>query len=1731
MKQKKKLVGRRLLALILTVTMLLGMVPVTAFGAEETVSWAGAMNFNEANNQVTSIELMNDAKWTELKWQYPLNPSVEHGGAYYAGSQVIVDDYLYVTGGNQLHKVSLKDGICEETVAVPETAKLNETQYLCYGEGYLYFAIRESITAYKLEDLSKVWEVSGNFGQYHPIQYFQHDGIGYVWCNGNVLNAADGTAVTIKQKDSDEALDISGFAWSSGARVGKYFYVTDKCNVYAIDMSTWKVRDQMVYYEGTVGSSYNTSGQVAYDSVSNRLFWGCKNFSTKNLYSAKLGEDGFFLEGSLKTIEAGFTSVNAPVVYQNKVYLVGQGKPCLAVFTIDPQNDEISRLYTVGTSSLIVQTNPILSTAGETPWLYFFDFDGMLYAMEDKGESGNLVELAQSPNPSGVKFPNSYEPMSMDLNGNVYCYNESGYLFCYGKSLCEVPTVSVDLSTELHKVQTNSTGSILKIETEVSDGGEISYQWQKSGDGKIWEEIEGAVSAEYKIPTSVEETVFYRCLITNTKDEKTAKTVSSAAEIQVKELSSQISLNMAVNKSNSLTGAVVGTETVIGEKRIVFVKNYSDTLKYLALGAGNEGTFAPLKEKFTLFQGLTAGTNMPGVSNISNNDLYTNRYYRSAGFTLPLVGCVSITAEDGITTDHVYLVVDQDEISKYTVKVSGLISQDEAYTTANGITFTAENQTVVLSPVTETIGEGDEDKTHWTWKSSDSTVANVDENGTVKCIGGGEAVITFTCGQMTATCKVVSSAPRHTLHTYSDGKCTICGNDEPDAVTITFTLVKDGDYVIAKDEMTELDRTDITVCDEDRDGQMTLNDAFLSAHKAYSVNGISDFATESSSYGPFITKLWGIENSNVGYYQNGMSDRGLTEELKSKDDLTVYFYQDTVNYSDVYTVLKGQTTVSVGNPTVYNVSGIAGGTEVIPKGAAVTVYKVESDTEVVSKSTTVGDDSTFELSFEEEGDYIVELSGTAGTAPVIPSRLEVTVLPKTIVNVYVTVSNNQGNFVSGKSGDEIYRLLISASDSISSPDGVVSIKEVFESIHAQQHSDGSSAFETKADGTHGDKITKFWGDESGNFMYYFNDVYLSGSGTKTGTNGRSFEDRQLDTIVAEGDCLNAYILQDTGNWGDIYTYFDPITSAAIVGDAATLTVHGDVWGSASVPGGALVKVTDSNGTEQTEVNTTVETDGNISITFPKTGTYTVEVKSNGTTYVSPSRCMVTVNEKSGDGENIPSEQIVVTISVVNPEGGYFVKEKEYSVKQRTSAADLLKKTGLEIVSSENTDYGFYVESINGIGEFDQGSGSGWMYKVNEEFPDYSAEKYELDDGDVVEWLYTRDLGKDVGGGSSGNRVETPATGDSTILEPSASTNSKGEASVEIKKDELTSAVEEATKDNTAGTVVIAPEIKGDASKVTVELPKEAVDSMATSGKTDLTVKTDIATVTLPAETLKELPTDGKTVSVAVEAVKGDETAEAGSIAAADKIVVEVAVDNKAVDKIGSGVVASIPAKEVSATSVLVIVDAEGNETIVKKSAVADGEITALLDGSCTVVVKDNKKEFTDTEGHWGKGAAEFASSRELFNGVGNGQFGMNTTMNRAMMATVFYNLENGPEHDGEHDFHDVDENRYYAKPVAWAAESGVLSGYNDGSFRADAPVTREQLAVMLWNYSGKPSGIKALDHSDAGNISNYAKEAMQWAVENGVMSGRANGQLDPKGAATRAEVAQMFKNYIEKVVL
>jgi hypothetical protein len=113
------------------------------------------------------------------------------------------------------------------------------------------------------------------------------------------------------------------------------------------------------------------------------------------------------------------------------------------------------------------------------------------------------------------------------------------------------------------------------------------------------------------------------------------------------------------------------------------------------------------------------------------------------------------------------------------------------------------------------------------------------------------------------------------------------------------------------------------------------------------------------------------------------------------------------------------------------------------------------------------------------------------------------------------------------------------------------------------------------------------------------------------------------------------------------------------------------------------------------------------------------------------------------------------------------------------------------------------------------------------------------------------------------------------------------------------------------------------------------------------------------------------------------------------------------------------------------------------------------------------------------------------------------------------------------DFADVSENSWCADAISWAAENGIVGGYGNGKFGPNDSITREQLATMLWRYSGEPTPTKTtLNFSDAGQASGYAKEALLWANEQGILNGMGNGILNPKGLATRAQVAQMMMNFI-----
>lgn len=99
---------------------------------------------------------------------------------------------------------------------------------------------------------------------------------------------------------------------------------------------------------------------------------------------------------------------------------------------------------------------------------------------------------------------------------------------------------------------------------------------------------------------------------------------------------------------------------------------------------------------------------------------------------------------------------------------------------------------------------------------------------------------------------------------------------------------------------------------------------------------------------------------------------------------------------------------------------------------------------------------------------------------------------------------------------------------------------------------------------------------------------------------------------------------------------------------------------------------------------------------------------------------------------------------------------------------------------------------------------------------------------------------------------------------------------------------------------------------------------------------------------------------------------------------------------------------------------------------------------------------------------------------------------------------------------------WYEKSMEWAKENGVSDGSNP-----DGNITREQLAVMLWRASGSPEAESELTYRDSDEISDWAQNAMAWAIQNGIMSGKGNGILDSKGLATRAEAAVMIRNFCE----
>ena len=172
-------------------------------------------------------------------------------------------------------------------------------------------------------------------------------------------------------------------------------------------------------------------------------------------------------------------------------------------------------------------------------------------------------------------------------------------------------------------------------------------------------------------------------------------------------------------------------------------------------------------------------------------------------------------------------------------------------------------------------------------------------------------------------------------------------------------------------------------------------------------------------------------------------------------------------------------------------------------------------------------------------------------------------------------------------------------------------------------------------------------------------------------------------------------------------------------------------------------------------------------------------------------------------------------------------------------------------------------------------------------------------------------------------------------------------------------------------------------------------------------------------------------------------------------------------------------------------------------------------------------------GAWYYDAVKYAVENGLMSGTGTYTFEPNTTLSRGMIAQMLYALEGKPSISSANNFTDVSSSDWYDKAASWAQSKGIITGYEDGRFGPNDPLTREQLALILYNYAkseGYGTSAKAdlSKFTDGTSTSPWAQQAMSWAVGEGLLSGRGVNMLYPTGTATRAEVATILMRFIEK---
>ena len=529
-------------------------------------------------------------------------------------------------------------------------------------------------------------------------------------------------------------------------------------------------------------------------------------------------------------------------------------------------------------------------------------------------------------------------------------------------------------------------------------------------------------------------------------------------------------------------------------------------------------------------------------------------------------------------------------------------------------------------------------------------------------------------------------------------------------------------------------------------------------------------------------------------------------------------------------------------------------------------------------------------------------------------------------------------------------------------------------------------------------------------------------------------------------------------------------------------------------------------TTQLDTSTTTKTNSDGSVTVTDKVTETVKTENtDGTTVevkTEKTNAETTDSKKNADGSVTDTTKIsnteTVTQTATDAGGGKTITETKTEQDHNTAVTTKDNADGSKTEKTETT------ETVKVTEQVKTESGKVLSESVTETITETRTDMTTAQDGTATGTSTTTTTVKDDKGNvlsaavtEAEIKATTDANGMVTTETAATTTTTDAQGNETVEK---TVTTENKTPDGSTGTVV--KDESGNILSQSTTISQQEAEAARDEGRP---AQSPLVVTPVP----EAVEDSARSVQVNMPAVLYDKNGD-DIVTVSEMPKVEIQVTYT-----GPGVVA----KEK---------DANGNLTIITECY--EGSVIVPITGTGEIVIVDNTKTFNDVGAtDWYSEYVTFVTAREIFNGTGNGNFAPNETMNRAMLAQVLYNFARGAKAGNGTVFSDVKAGDWFNAAVGWAYENGIVNGYG-GSFGAQNNITRQDMATILYRYAKQAgydvSKTASLDKfSDAGDVADYAAEAMRWAVGMGLIEG-SDGKLNPTGNATRAQVAAIMTRFV-----